>query len=809
MKKRLLSMLMAVLMIASLVPAVALADSNHANCDVLSVNIAVDPAKKQAGIEFAYCNTDNEVVKELKVTPFADKAAINKCAALGHNWKTVELQAAACDKEGIAITVCADCGTYKDNSIKYAEAKGHVYGDFTVVVKPTCENDGWGYAICTVCKNPVFIASAADAVSKLPEKHTTAQVKALEKLFGATNPNNHADKDALVVADKDVYTVDKLGNQTLRYKAPVEPTHVATVEWDGAATTIGNAELKVWKANVTSNNVEFTQEPADKTRGGGVGHTGDAYCPACGDIVVPDAPVLKANEGNCLNDAHAAYMTVKAGDEGFYPYIDAAGKHDGRTDRVWCDACKAYFGGDVLPFDEYYNPYNVEDLTIGQTFVIPQVDATCQKAGHTQIVLTWGSTNGETGWTVTSAGKEIPMKAHHYVKLADVAPSCTFDEDKEYNGCGLKFDNVYACDNVLVDENGYKYVCGDLKGFNEGQVQVVYPNHETGATYVTKVIVEPTCTTEGLSVKYCTVCGEYALNRENEPAVYTVPVVACTAADELVNVKAATCTEDGYTGDSVCKWCGKVLKAGEVVKAAGHTPEEVAAVAATCTETGLTAGSKCSVCGEVLTAQEVVPALGHKFENGVCTVCGEKDPNYVAPVVNPFKDVEKTSPYYDAIIWAAKEEITTGKTADTFGIDEGCTRAQIVTFLYRAAGSPEVKADTVNPFTDVSKDSVYYNAILWAVEKGITKGTTETTFDPNAVCTRGQIVTFLFRASGDEKVATGTNFADVASGSYCADAVAWAVANKVANGFADGTFRPEATCTRGQAVTFIYRALAE
>ena len=206
--------------------------------------------------------------------------------------------------------------------------------------------------------------------------------------------------------------------------------------------------------------------------------------------------------------------------------------------------------------------------------------------------------------------------------------------------------------------------------------------------------------------------------------------------------------------------------------------------AATCTETGYTGDE-------------------------VCTVCGEKDPNYVPPVVNPFKDVNEDSPYYKAIIWAAKEEITTGKTADTFGIDEGCTRAQIVTFLYRAAGSPAVKADTVNPFTDVSKDSVYYNAILWAVEKGITKGTTETTFDPNAVCTRGQIVTFLFRASGDEKVATGNNFADVASGSYCADAVAWAVANKVANGFADGTFHPEATCTRGQAVTFIYRALAK
>ena len=174
-----------------------------------------------------------------------------------------------------------------------------------------------------------------------------------------------------------------------------------------------------------------------------------------------------------------------------------------------------------------------------------------------------------------------------------------------------------------------------------------------------------------------------------------------------------------------------------------------------------------------------------------------------------FQDVPSNHWAATAIDRCAAQGWFQGKTADTFGINDGCTRAQIVTFLYRAAGSPEVKADTVNPFTDVSKDSVYYNAILWAVEKGITKGTTETTFDPNAVCTRGQIVTFLFRASGNEKVATGTDFADVASGSYCADAVAWAVANKVANGFADGTFRPEATCTRGQAVTFIFRALAK
>ena len=301
-----------------------------------------------------------------------------------------------------------------------------------------------------------------------------------------------------------------------------------------------------------------------------------------------------------------------------------------------------------------------------------------------------------------------------------------------------------------------------------------------------KVLVEATCQHQGLNVYACSVCNTPLMNKDGNIAYYTAKVDH-VAADELANVVEATCTEAGYSGDQVCKWCGETLKNGEEIPALGHKTEVKDAKAATCTEAGYTGDEVCTVCGETVKKGTEIPALGHDFKDGKCTRCGAADPNYVAPVVNPFKDVEKTSPYYDAIIWAAKEEITTGKTADTFGIDEGCTRAQIVTFLYRAAGSPEVKADTVNPFTDVSKDSVYYNAILWAVEKGITKGTTETTFDPNAVCTRGQGVTFLFRA----------------------DAVAWAVANKVANGFADGTFRPEATCTRGQAVTFIYRALAE
>ena len=399
-------------------------------------------------------------------------------------------------------------------------------------------------------------------------------------------------------------------------------------------------------------------------------------------------------------------------------------------------------------------------------------------------------TEAEYGFVLSQVGTEIPALGHHFVAVEGKAPTCT--------EAGYNYNGYYKCDRV--DKDGDP-ICNATKG-NSYQIPVPALGHKM----TVKVLVEATCQHQGLNVYACSVCNTPLKNEDANIAYYTAKVDH-VAADELANVVEATCTEAGYSGDQVCKWCGETLKNGEEVPALGHKTEVKDAKAATCTEAGYTGDEVCTVCGETVKKGTEIPALGHKFENGVCTVCGAADPNYVVP--NPFKDVAKTSPYYDAIIWAAKEEITTGKTADTFGIDEGCTRAQIVTFLYRAAGSPEVKADTVNPFTDVSKDSVYYNAILWAVENGITKGTTETTFDPNAVCTRGQIVTFLFRASGAEKVATGTNFADVAAGSYCADAVAWAVANKVANGFADGSFRPEATCTRGQAVTFIYRALAE
>ena len=174
-----------------------------------------------------------------------------------------------------------------------------------------------------------------------------------------------------------------------------------------------------------------------------------------------------------------------------------------------------------------------------------------------------------------------------------------------------------------------------------------------------------------------------------------------------------------------------------------------------------------------------------------------------AEPVNPFVDVSGGAYYEDAVLWAVREGITSGTTATTFSPGASCTRAQMVTFLWRAAGSP--KASGSNPFRDVSADTYYYDAVLWAVENGITSGISADAFAPDAMVTRAQTVTFLYRAAGSPAAAPGSSFADVSSDAYYADAVSWAVEKGITSGTAAAAFSPNADCTRAQIVTFLYR----
>lgn len=168
-----------------------------------------------------------------------------------------------------------------------------------------------------------------------------------------------------------------------------------------------------------------------------------------------------------------------------------------------------------------------------------------------------------------------------------------------------------------------------------------------------------------------------------------------------------------------------------------------------------------------------------------------------------FADVSAEEYYYEAVKWASENGVTGGIGENLFGANLPCTRAQIVTFLWRAAGSPEPKG--MSCFVDVSADAYYAKAVAWAVEEGIVSGTSATTFNPDAVCTRAQSVAFLYRAFG-EKVNKAAGFSDVSADAYYADAVAWAVENGVASGIGGGLFAPDQDCARGQIVAFLYRA---
>ena len=173
-------------------------------------------------------------------------------------------------------------------------------------------------------------------------------------------------------------------------------------------------------------------------------------------------------------------------------------------------------------------------------------------------------------------------------------------------------------------------------------------------------------------------------------------------------------------------------------------------------------------------------------------------------VRSSFVDVPSGSYYEDAVDWAVANGITTGTDAAHFSPDGICTRAQAVTFLWRAAGRPAPESRTM-PFTDVPADSYYYDAVLWAVENGITKGTSSTTFSPDNTCTRAQIVTFLWRSEQSPAAGSSNPFTDVSADAYYADAVLWAVKEAITTGTTRTTFSPDAECTRAQIVTFLWR----
>ena len=218
--------------------------------------------------------------------------------------------------------------------------------------------------------------------------------------------------------------------------------------------------------------------------------------------------------------------------------------------------------------------------------------------------------------------------------------------------------------------------------------------------------------------------------------------------------------------------------------------------------------------------QQLSPTSG---SSGLSSSSSGSGSGYASPIVNieaievplddgtsivlPFLDVPQDAYYTEGVAWAYSHDpqITDGVSAERFDPLGTCTRGQMVTFLWRAAGCPE-PTGTASTFSDVTAGAYYEKAVAWAVEKGITDGVGGGRFAPNGIVNRAQAVTFLYRAKGAPAATAGTSFTDVASGAYYADAVAWAVANGITDGVGNNAFAPNNNCVRGQTVTFLYRA---
>ena len=443
----------------------------------------------------------------------------------------------------------------------------------------------------------------------------------------------------------------------------------------------------------------------------------------------------------------------------------------------------------VIPAEAFSGCSSLESITVPKS--VSHIDerafdgcTALKKVDYLGSDTDWGQVTTGIGNDALAGASKSYVRTDHRHSYADtvIAPTCT------ERGC-----TIHLC--VCGDKREDSYTPPLGHSYRDGicvRCGILDPNGDTQHKHdFIPSVTKPTCLTEGFTTYACS-CGE----------CYTKDYVSAVGhKTQLQNAKAAGCMTGGYTGDEVCTVCGKVFKQGSVIFALGHNPEPARVKAPTCTEDGYSGDLICTRCGDMIRLGKTVAAAGHKFFGGVCSVCGAKGSGDAAI---EFDDVKSGAFYFDAVQWAVKNGITNGTGKRTFSPNDGCSRYQIVLFLWRAAGQPAAKANV--SFADVKPGDIFYEAVQWAVEHGITKGTDSTSFSPYAPCTRGQIVTFLYRAAGSPKVSGACGFSDVSAGSFCRDAVIWASSEGITKGTSAGLFSPSEGCTRAQVVTFLYRA---
>ena len=459
--------------------------------------------------------------------------------------------------------------------------------------------------------------------------------------------------------------------------------------------------------------------------------------------------------------------------------------------------------GDTLAADvEYYIWIDLKSAD-GYTFAVLTAANAKLDSKAAESVYTWGTSKN----SAELAFKLPKLEASHTHNLTLVPASsatCTTPGNKAYytcDGCDKWFEDATGSTeitdktSVIIQAEGH--TASDWKSDADNHWKectvvgcgVIIEGSKAAHTASDWIIDTPaTSTTSGSKHKECTVCHQVL-------ATETIPATGSSSGGGGGGVSTYAITVDSTKNGDVTSSHKSAAKGTTITLTVesdkGYTLETITATDASGNKLKLT--EKNGKYSFAMPASKVTVKATFMEDNSM---------------LNFFVDVPANAYYYDAVLWAAEKGITGGTDGTHFSPNATCTRAQAVTFLWRAAGSPAPKSGTM-PFTDVKTGSYYYNAVLWAVEQGIAKGTSASTFSPDMTCSRGQIVTFLWRSQKSPAVGSMNPFADVAADAYYTNAVLWAVKEDVTNGTSATTFSPNADCTRAQIVTFIYRCLAK
>ena len=615
--------------------------------------------------------------------------------------------APTCTERGYTEHTCSKCGrTYKN---AYTDALGHDYDDGVVTVAPTETSAGVRTFTCRRC--------GATQTKRIPKLGSTVPDD-----IDFTNPAD-ADKFA-IVGKESAAIVEGQGVTLITSQGGVEPAKQNIAE-----TTLDVIEVEVDGDWIATLKFDFDTNGA-----------ANGYYQFFGFYGATD---------------YNNMVGIRGGDGAMQDFIrkDGAISEELNTSTPGLSTNGTYWYR-IEKEDTTYTCYRSSDgenFTEMFSFADTGIDAT-------KIVI-----DAYTGMTAgykfvlkslsfEDAGGPVVVPCEHDYKAVVTAPTCT--------------------------EGGYTtYTCAKC-----GESYVGDEVPAMGHAY-DKVVVEATCTEAGAITYTCSRCGD------------SYDVVIDALGHDYKNGICSRChaQDPDYIPPIYYTGLNEAIAEAEKVDRSKYTDESLAALdqAVEAAKAARTAEKQADVDAALAALQAAVKALVEK------------------PVVEPFRfdDVKDPNQYYYApVYWAVEQGITNGTSKTEFSPEKGCTRAQVVTFLWRAAGEPKPTATTCN-FEDVKAGAYYYDAVLWAVENNITNGTSKTTFDPEKTCTRAQIVTFLWRAAKEPKpTATTCDFTDVKAGAYYYNAVLWAVEKEITNGTSKNTFDPEKTCTRAQIVTFLYRA---